>query len=193
MTMVLPKKKATLVKTGVYAKADEFGYSTRSRTENNQFLDSLVEDAEIGGVLCDYLPKEKIRTYIKDGILNAYAKGFTKNALDEVSPTDTIQQIYGVSSSVIQQCTGKDARVSVFRSEDGRIFVVSGGTVLKWETALRKALELIARESGLTIDKKTPAICLHLVPTTNHLTAADKKHIQTALAAIGVQAVFCDD
>ena len=193
MSIVLPKKKATLVKTRVYTKADEFGYSTRSRPENNQFLDSLVEDAEIGGVVCEYLPKEKVRTYIKDGVLNAYAKRFTKNALDEVSPTYTLQQIYGVASSVIQQCTGKDARLSVSRSEDGRIFIVSGGTVLKWETALRKALELIARESGLTIDKKTPAICLHLVPTTNSLTVADKNHIKTALAAIGVQAIFCDD
>ena len=193
MPKVLPNKKATLVKTRVYTKADDFGYSARSRPENNQFIDSLVEDVEIGGVVREYLPKENVRTYIKDGILNAYAKRLTKNVLDEVSPTDTIQQVYGVSSSVIQQCTGKDARVSVSRSEDGRIFVVSGGTVLKWETALRKALELIVRESGLTIDKKTPAICLHLVPTANHLTVADKKHIQTALAAIEVQAIFCDD
>jgi len=156
-------------------------------------LDSLVEDAEIGGVLREYLAKEKVRTYIKDGILNAYAKKFTKNVLDEVSPTDTIQQIYGVSSSVIQQGTGKDARVSVSRSDDGAIFVVSGGTVLKWETALRKALELIARVPGLTIDGKTPTICLHLVPTNNGLTVADKKHITTALAAVGVQTIFCND
>lgn len=193
MPILLPKKKAALVKTRVYAKADELGYSTRSRIENNQFLDELVEDAEIGGVVSEYVPKEKVRTYIKDGILNAYAKRFTKNALDEISPTDTIQQIYGVSSSVIQQCTGKNARLSVSRSEDGRIFVVSGGTVLKWETALRKALELVARESGLTIDEKTPAICLHLVPTNNSLTVADKTHIKTALTAIGVHAIFCDD
>lgn len=193
MAIVLPKKKANLVKTRVYAKADEFGYSTRSRSENNQFIDSLVDDADIGGVVREYLAKEKVRTYIKDGILNAYAKRFTKNALDEVSPTDSIQQVYGVSSTVVQQCTGKDARLSVSRSEDGRIFVVSGGTVLKWEIALRKALELIAREPGLVIDKKTPAICLHLVPTNNSLTVADKNHIRTALAAIEVQAIFCND
>jgi hypothetical protein len=193
MAMILPKKKAAQVKAKVYAKADKFGYSTRSRTENNQFLDSLVDDTEIGGVLREYLAKEKVRTYIKDGILNAYAKQFTKNALDEVSPTDTIQQMYGVSSSVILQCTGKDARVSVFRAEDGRIFVVSGGTVLKWETALRKALELIARKPGLTIDGKTPSICLHLVTTSNSLTVADKKHITTALGAVEVQAIFCND
>lgn len=192
MAKKLPNKKTAQVKAFVYSRADDFGYSTRNRTENNQFLDSLVEETEIGGVLREYMPKENVRTYIKDAILNAYAKQVTRNALEGVSPTDTIQQIYGIESSIIQQCTGKDARVSVSRSDDGRIFVVSGGTVLKWETALRKALQLIAREPGLTINGQTPTICLHLVATSNSLTIADKKHITTALATVGVQAIFCN-
>jgi hypothetical protein len=193
MAKKLPNKQSAQVKALVFSRADEFDYSARNRTENNQFLDSLVEESEIGGVLREYMPKEKVRTYIKDAILNAYAKRVTRSALEGVSQTDTIRQIYGVESSVIQQCTGKDARVSVSRSDDGRIFVVSGGTVLKWETALRKALELIARETGLTIEGQTPAICLHLVATSNSLTVADKQHITTALATVGVQAIFCND
>jgi hypothetical protein len=122
--------------------------------------------------------------------LNAYAKSFTKGALAEVSPTDTIKQLYGVSSSVIQQCKGKNERVSVSRSVDGCIFVVSGGTVLKWETALRKALEIIAKEPGLTIEGITPTICLSLVCSSGSLTSADKKHIFNALSAVGVSATF---
>lgn len=193
MPKKLPNKKKKQIETLIYARADAAGYRTLSRPESSRFLDSLVEDDAVGGVLREYYPKENIRTYIKDGILNAYMKRFTKDALDGVSPTDTIQRIYGVSSSVIQQCTGKEARVSVSRSEDGRIFIVSGGTVLKWETALRKALELIAKEAGLTIDGKTPEICLHLVATNNSLTEADKRHITTALGALGVEAIFCSD
>lgn len=193
MPKKLPNKKKKQIETLIYARADDVGYRTLSRPESSRFLDSLVEDTAVGGVLREYYPKENIRTYIKDGILNAYMKRFTNDALDGVSPTDTIQRLYGVSSSVIQQCTGKDARVSVSRSEYGRIFVVSGGTVLKWETALRKALELIAKETGLSIDGKTPEICLHLVVTNNSLTVADKEHITTALGAIGVKAIFCND
>lgn len=193
MAKFLPNEKAELVKTRVYVKAEKFGYSNRSRTENNQFLDSLVEDVEIGGVVLEYMAKENVRTYIKDGILNAYAKQLTKNSLDKVSPTDTIQRIYGVSSSVIQQGTGKNEWVSVSRSDDGRIFVVSGGTVLKWETALRKALELIAKQSGLSVDGKTPEICLQLVVKNNSLTEVDRTYILTALDAIGVKAIFCND
>lgn len=192
MATVLPKSTASSIKKSVYTKADEFCYSTRSRTENNQFLDSLVEDPEIGGVLREYMPKEKVRTYIKDGILNAYAKQFTKNALDIISPASTIKKIYGVSSSLIQQGTGKDARVSVLRSEDGHIFVVSGGTLLKWETALRKALELIAREPGLYVAGQPPKICLQLVVANSELSTADKKHISTALGVVSVNADFCN-
>lgn len=139
MTQKLPNKKRNQIETLIYARADEMNYRTLSRPESSLFLDSLVEDSAVGGVLREYYPKEKVRTYIKDGILNAYMKRFTKCALNGVSPTDTIQRIYGVPSFVIQQCTGKDSRVSVSRSDDGRIFVISGGTVLKWETAAEES------------------------------------------------------
>ena len=192
MATLLPRGKASAIKKLVSAKANDFNYISRSRTENNQFLDSLVESPEIGCVLREYMPKEKVRTYIKDGILNAYAKQLTNSVLGEISPADTIQSIYGVSASLIQQGTGKDARVSVFRAEDGRIFVVSGGTILKWETALRKALELIAREPRLTIKGKPPKICLHLADSNSGLSTADKNHIIKALNVICVKAKFCN-
>ena len=73
------------------------------------------------------------------------------------------------------------------------IFGVSGGTVLKWETALRKALDIIAQKPTLIIDGKTPAICISLVDTNNSLTEADKNHISTALTAVKVQVAFCND
>ena len=193
MAKVLTSQQKVRIRQAIFKKADTFGYSSSGRIDSGRFMDELVDDAEIGGVLKQYMSKERVRTYIKDSELNAYAKKIINDALDTIDQTETIRQIYGIESSIIQQCTGKDARVSVSRSTDGRIFVVSGGTVLKWETALRKALELIAKETGLTIDGKTPSICLHLVSTNNSLTVADKKHITTALSAIGVQAIFCND
>ncbi len=170
-----------------------FGYNTRSRTENNQFLDILVDDPEIGGVLREYMAKEKVRTYIKDAVLNAYAKRITKNAFEKKSPTDIVKQVYGVSSSIIIQGTGKNERLSVSRSDDGQIYIVSGGTILKWETALRKALELIAKQSGLTVNGKRPEICLQLIVKNNSLTEADKTNILTTLGAIEVKAIFCNE
>jgi len=190
MSKVIPKKQADSIKALVCTKADKCDYITRSRTENTQFLDELVDDPEVGGVLSQFYAKGKVRTYIKDGILNAYTKKFTKDVLAKVSPTKTIQKAYNVSSSIILLGKGKESRMSVSRANDGRIFVVSGGTVLKWETALRTALELVARMPKLSINGKPPEICLQLVATNNSLTAADKKHIKTALAAVGVEAIF---
>ena len=70
--------------------------------------------------------------------------------------------------------------------------MVSSGTVLKWETALRKALEIIASKPTLTVNGKSPFVCLKLSTPTQALTEADKKLIQSAVGAVGVKAVFCD-
>ncbi len=191
MAKVLTPDKKSAVKKTIYKKADEFNYASRSRIDCGRFMDELVTDDEVGSVLNNYMAKEKIRTYIKDGVLNAYTKELTAKALKATSPTDTITQFYSVESSVIQKGKGKDIGLTVTRSVDGKIFVVSGGTVLKWETALRKALELIAKESGLTVNGNTPSVCLHLAVIGQDLTDADKQHINTALAAISVKARFC--
>jgi hypothetical protein len=192
MAKVLKSQQKAKIRKAIFKKADSFGYSSSGRIDNGRFMDELVEDPEIGGVLKEYMTKERIRTYIKDSELNAYAKKKVNDALDAVIPTETIEQVYGMAAMIIQVCTGKSNRVTVSRSADGRIFVVSGGTVLKWETALRKALELIAKQPGLTIEGRTPSICLNLVSTTSDLTVADKNHITTALKAVRVRAVFLD-
>jgi len=189
MTKMLTPEQKTKIRRAIFEKADAFGYASCSRNNSGRFMDELVEDPEVGGILNQYMTKERIRTYIKDSVLNAYTKELTKKVLDTTSPTDTIQQVYNVQSDIIQKCSGKDAFVSVSRSNDGCIFVVSSGTVLKWETALRKSLELIARQPGLTVNNKTPSICLRLAANQD-LTDGDKKHITDALAAIGVQACF---
>jgi hypothetical protein len=191
MAKSLPAKTAKQVKEAVYRKADEHGYGARTRADNSAFMDSLVEDPEVGGVLKDLMVKESIRTYIKDGILNAYAKQRGREILSAESATDTVQQLFGVTTYVIQKHRDNGKVVSVCRSDDDKIFVVSEGTVLKWETALRKALELIAREPGLTVAGVTPTICLQLADISASITDGDKKHISTALAAISVKARFC--
>ena len=191
MAKTLPTKIAKQIKDAVYKKADEHGYGSRTRADNSVFMDSLVADVAVGGILKNYMDNAVIRTYIKDGILNAYAKQRGKEILSAESATDTVQQLFDVDTAVIQKYKDNGKVVSVCRSDDGRIFVVSEGTVLKWETALRKALELIAREQGLIVDGATPSICLQLADISASITDGDKKHIATALTAISVKARFC--
>ena len=190
MAKSLPAKIAKQVKDVVFKKADEYFYSSRTRPDNSAFMDSLVSDVDVGCVLRGYMDNAVIRTYIKDSILNAYSKQRGKDILSVESVTDTVKQLFGINTSVIQKQKNNDKTVSVCRSDDGKIFVVSEGTVLKWETALRKALEIIAREPGLSVDGFNPSICLQLADTSASITDGDKKHISTALAAISVKARF---
>ena len=191
MATVLTADKKEKVKRAIFDKADRFGYASCGRNNSGRFMDELVDDPEVGGVLKEYMTKERIRTYIKDGVLNAYTKELARKVLRAASPTETIQQVYSVESSVIQKCKGKDTGVVVSRSENGRIFITSNGTVLKWETALRKALEIIAREPGLIVEGVTPTICLHLAVVSSDITGGEKQHIVDALNAISVKARFC--
>lgn len=193
MAKVLSKNRREKIVAAIYEKADEFGYATSGRIESGRFLDQLVEDPEIGGVLKEYYNKERVRTYIKDGVLNAYKKKLKYDTLAIYTPEAVIKSTYGCTAAVIQKGKGSDNSITVLRSEDGNIYVVSQGTVLKWETALRKALEIIAREPGLSVNGHTPSISLLLASVNGTLTEADKQHIFIALEAINVKAVICGE
>ncbi len=188
----MPKKVREKIFKTVFDKADEFGYMECDRVQSGHFMDLLVEDLEVGIILIEYMPKERVRTYIKDTILNRYTKMFNSRALAAMPPETTIKNVYGVTAAVIDNITSKGNVLSILRSEKGNIYVVSSGTVLKWETALRKALEIIASKPSLTINDRAPYVCLKLSTPTQSLTEADRKLIQSALGAVGVKAVFCD-
>ena len=185
-----PKIRAKVIRI-VYRKADEFGYLECDRVQNGQFMDMLVEDSEVGGLLQQYMPKERVRTYIKDTILNRYTKDATSRTLSSKTPEQTIKEEFGETANVIQRIKGSAYDCHVLRSESGNIYIVSEGTFLKWETALRKGLEIIANEPNLTIDGMVPSLCLKLSLAGQALTEADKKLIKTALSAAGVRATFC--
>ena len=191
MAITLPTKIQKEIKKTVYEKADEIRYLECGRIRSGEFLDLLVTDPKVGCILIEYMPKERVRTYIKDGILNAYTKEATKRALNESTPASTIKQIFHEDAFVIQEGKGKQKDLFVLRSTSGKIYVVSGGTVLKWETALRKALEIIANEPNLVVDGKYPSVCLKLSMAGQALTESEKNHISTALSAVGVKAIFC--
>ncbi len=191
MATRIPPQVKDRISRIVYKKADEFGYMECDRVKSGQFMDMLVEDPEVGGVIRQYRTKERVRTYIKDTILNRYTKDATSKTLSSKTPEQIIQEEYGETAAVIQKIKGTAYDCHVLRSEVGNIYIVSEGTFLKWETALRKGLEVIANESNLTIEGRVPSLCLKLSLAGQALTDADKKLIKTALDAAGVRATFC--
>lgn len=188
----LPNKTREKVFATVYIKATEFGYMECDRVKSGRFMDDLVDDPDVGVILSEYMPKERVRTYIKDTILNRYTKAEKEKALAAMTPEATILKVYGKEAAVISTITLKGNRLEILRSDENEIFVVSNGTVLKWETALRKALETIANTPTLIVDDKHPSVCLKLSTSGTAMTDADKRIICYALGVVGVKAVFCE-
>lgn len=130
MANALPKNIQAKVKRAVYKKADEFGYMECGRIESGRFLDILVDDPDVGKIIIEYMPKERVRTYIKDGILNAYTKAATKRALAGSTPANTIQTVFNETASVIQEGKGKQSGLFVLRSESGNIYVLGAAILM---------------------------------------------------------------
>ncbi|MCU0242575.1 MAG: hypothetical protein MUF51_09165, partial [Vicinamibacteria bacterium] len=57
----------------VFKLADDFGYLSKGRPENAKFMVTLVDSA-IGRELAQFMPKAEVKTYLKDAVLNRYAK-----------------------------------------------------------------------------------------------------------------------
>ena len=187
MGKILNKETADMVKETVYTKADAHGYMSRSRTENGSFMTDLVDDPEVGEVLSEFIDKGEIRTYIKDSIINRYTKERKKEVLKVISPIDTINKLYSKTAKVVQVI----GEVTLCNSDCGDVFVVSNGNYLKWETALRKALEFIAREPKYVFNGRAPEICLQLAVLSLGVTDGDKKLISDALDSLNVKVRFC--
>lgn len=100
------------------------------RIESGRVLDILVDDPDVGKIIIEYMPKERVRTYIKDGILNAYTKAATKRALAGSTPANTIQTVFNETASVIQEGKGKQSGLFVLRSESGNIYVLGAAILM---------------------------------------------------------------
>lgn len=186
MAVKLPNDVSKPIKKLIFARADEFEYGSRSRTENGAFLNSLAEDPQIGGKLLQYMPANAVRTYIKDGVLNAYAKAEVRKKLNHVSLETVVQNVFGVSAGMV----GKINTTYIYRSENNDVFLIQSGTYLKWETALRKLLECVASNDSITDKANSVRLCLLLAVSSGEMSFGDQQQLEAALAYIGVSVYF---
>lgn len=185
MSNKVPDNVAKIIKEIVFIEADRVNYLARSRTDNGIFLDQLVTKADVGGKLSQYMKKAEVRTYIKDAILNRYSKDKTQ----EERPDD-LQSIIAEILDLESECffIEKDAKsqVSLFKNHsnpsDVCFIVVSDGTVLKWETALRKALLYIASKPFFDNSDASIKIVLTLFARHQKICPSDLRHLETALS-----------
>ena len=163
----------------VFQIADTEGYMTNNRVENTRFMDNLVANAEVGGKLLQFMEEEKVRTYIKDGILNQYTK--QKRNISDEKLQSAISRFYGEEC----QALGQGSDVLVYRMMSSqRTLVVAKGTCVKWETALRKILLYIG--ASPLFHHEDVAKMLVILTGGMPLPANDEVILQRSLSQIGV-------
>jgi len=186
MTNRPPKNISDVVKATIYKAADDAKYMAMSRVDSGQFMDGLVKRKDIGGVLEDYIAKQQIRHYIKDGVLNRYTKDKARDAYKL-----NLEAIIKSEFSFDVSKSGNGSGVVLYRSQqctvDGKYVVVAQGTFLKWETALRKALCFIAA-APFAQNAKSIQILLVLYAQEKVIPPADKKLLDNALKVCGAKA-----
>lgn len=175
----VPYTIAKEIKEMVFAEADNCNYLSKSRTENAQFLSQLVGNPNIGGRLSEFIPKSEIRTYIKDAILNRYAK----DKIQEKKPSDLVPIIsntIGVGASAFVEADSV-YQTKLFKA-DNKYIVVADGTVLKWETALRKALLYVASKPFAENATNEVVILLTLFARHQKVSPSESRYLAKALS-----------
>jgi hypothetical protein len=168
------------IKELVFKEADRINYLARTRTDNNAFLARLVAMPDVGVRLSQFIKKADLRTYIKDAILNRYSK----DKAQEERPEELraiIKKRLGIDAQFIE----RDARsqTSLFKPGSKQSFiVVTDGTVLKWETALRKALLYIAARPFSDKEGVNVAIILNLFARHQKVPPSSVRHLEKALS-----------
>lgn len=180
MSKKVPDDIAKEIKECVFQEADRVNYLARSRTDNGIFLAQLVAMPNVGGRLSQYMKKAEVRTYIKDAILNRYSKDKTQEERpDDLEPI--ILEKIGVEALFVEQ--EAKSQISLFKSPSDACFViVADGTVLKWETALRKALLYIASKPFSENSDASIKIVLMLFARYQKVSPSDLRHLEKALS-----------
>lgn len=184
MPAKIPSKTQKLIRQRVYAAADKANYLKSSRTDNAILLENLCADPEVGGLVAQFVSKEKVRTYIKDAVLNRYAK--EHKATERPPQEDQIkfcaERFQVTNFSVLEE--NKDTLV--LKSPSAPIYViVVEGTMIKWESALRKGLVYVAGHPLGQNNNNTIHIVLSLFMGGGAMTPSDKKLLQSALSRAG--------
>lgn len=186
MTNRLPDNIAKTVKSTIYQAADEAKYMAMSRTDASRFMDGLVKRKDIGGVLENYIQKQQIRHYIKDGVLNRYTKIKAGEAHD-IELEEIVQKIFGHHVCESECSDG----VVLYRSNQDPLgshyVVVAKGTFLKWETALRKALCFIASNPFSNTALSTQSLLI-LYAQEKVIPNSDRALLEEALKICGAKA-----
>jgi len=190
MSVNIPDPLRQTIFDAAFRELDAFQYLTKTRTENAALLDRMVDHPDIGVKLRGHIPNERVRTYIKDTIINRYAKVRTElpqdidKYLKEICADDFYKIDYLARDNVSLHRTSKNSYYAVARSKRGHT---------SWPIALRNLLFYLARlpecpPKGCTELVKVLIIFCHGVS----MNSGDKEIVDNALSHADVFCIWVD-
>ncbi len=185
MSAKIPQYVAQRIKQIVFDAADGVDYLAMARPDSGAFLNGLVTRSDVGGEIVQYISRDEVRHYIKDAILNRYSKDKTR----EATPNDLkpiVKSTYGLEAEESHSETKLFLYRSTTPDKPNEYVVISEGTILKWETALKKALLFI---SAKPFSKTANEVHILLLLFAQHkpVSPSDKKNLETALKRCGAK------
>ena len=182
MTAKVPDEVREKVTEIVFKMADEHCYLEKDRQANSNFMGQLIADPKIGGVLGSYIPKDKVKTYIKDALLNRYSK--IKRARPE-EIDHILTPHFGVMDGAIDYDSKND--VSLHKLKGNALVFAARVGYLKWETGLRRLILFAAKCKAKAPEKiKNVSFALLIFIDKKHINSSDKLQVETALKLINV-------
>ncbi len=180
----IPKNIGEEVTKRVETVCEERNYLSLGNLERSALYDEMVNMKTIGGVLKEYMPKEKVRTQIKDVYVNKYAKKKRKS----INNTADAFAIEYLGTDNYRKAGTKDTPIYIYRD---RILITAYGTTDRWETALKHALD--SKYKLLSKNNSEPeqySIVLRLTIRKGKLTNSDLETIINTLKMINVEVDF---
>ena len=183
MSVRMPREVRKEIRELVFSRLDAVNYLTQGRIENGRFMEQLARDPEVGGRIAQYTGRERVKTYIKDALINRYAKEKRK------PPSDLSATVAGVAGEIVARVDGGGYKgISLYRGGE-TLVVASCGTLTKWETALRKLLEYMGANRGRLEHNsaRRPVLMLALMTDGKKISSADKDLLERSLEEIQVK------
>lgn len=186
MSNKVPQDVARKIKSIVFDAADQVDYLSMTRSDSGAFLNGLISRPEVGLEIAKYVRRGDVRHYIKDAILNRYSKDKVREATPvELEPI--ISLAYGLQVGL----SHKESKLHLYKSissEKPRSYVViSEGTFLKWEAALKRALLFIGAQP---FSKRGGEVHILLLLFAHHkpIAPSDLQNLNAALERCGAKA-----
>ncbi len=182
----LPKDVESEIKTLAYELCEKYRYGTGD-IDSSGFINLLLSREDVGGRLKQYLPESRVRVYIKDTLCGRYTKDLIAAKMEKYSATEAVKQVYGVGTIIV----GKSGYVTICREEQGElIYLVDYSTLIRWESALRRIMEYIAKTPSIYENSSNVRICLVVVDQTEKMSYSDKQFLEKTLGLVKAKALI---